>query len=52
MVLESYGDAMGQKNWKVSPPKKKMEVTITMATVDFPIYDTNAAENEWQEVSP
>jgi len=29
-----------------------MEPSITMATVDFPMYETNAEENEWQEVSP
>jgi hypothetical protein len=37
--------------WKLSQPKPKMEPSITMVTVDFPMYETNAEENEWQEVS-
>jgi hypothetical protein len=27
----------------------RMEPSITMATTDFPIYESNAEENEWQE---
>jgi V8-like Glu-specific endopeptidase len=35
--------------WKLSQPKPKMEPSITMATVDFPMYETNVAENGWQD---
>jgi hypothetical protein len=35
--------------WKLSQPKPKMEPSITMATVDFPMYETNVGENEWQD---
>jgi V8-like Glu-specific endopeptidase len=31
---------------------EKMKPDFQMATTDFPIYESNAAENEWQEVSP
>ena len=37
------------KTWAITQPKSKMEANITMATVDFPAYETNAEENEWQE---
>jgi hypothetical protein len=40
------------KKWVLSQPKPKMEASIEMATVDFPMYETNASENEWQQVSP
>jgi phosphatidylserine/phosphatidylglycerophosphate/cardiolipin synthase-like enzyme/V8-like Glu-specific endopeptidase len=40
------------KTWKLVQPKPKMEPSITMATVDFPMYETNVEKNEWQEVSP
>jgi hypothetical protein len=32
-------------------PKPKMEPSIDKVTVDFPMYETNVFENEWQEVS-
>ena len=39
------------KNWSLrnSP---KMVPAIDMATTDFPIYQSNGAENEWQDASP
>jgi hypothetical protein len=37
------------KTWKIDQPKPKMEPNVTMATTDFPIYESNAEENEWQE---
>lgn len=37
------------KTWTIDQPKPKMEANITMATADFPMYETNAEENEWQE---
>jgi len=40
------------KKWVLSQPKPKMEPNIEMTTVDFPMYETNAFENEWQQVSP
>jgi hypothetical protein len=41
------------KKWVVvSQPKPKMEPNISMVTKDFPMYETNVFENEWQEVSP
>ena len=36
--------------WTVSTGK--MKPNIEMATVEFPIYETNGSENEWQEPSP
>jgi len=39
------------KKWALSPPAK-MKPSIDKATTDFPIYETNAFENEWQQVSP
>jgi len=38
------------ENWVVSPGK--MEPSIEMTTVDFPLYQSNAFKNEWQEISP
>ena len=40
------------KKWGLSQPKPKMEPSIDMVTVEFPMYETNAFENEWQQVSP
>lgn len=40
------------KKWVLSQPKPKMEPSIDMATMAFPMYETNAFENEWQQVSP
>ena len=40
------------KEWRLEQPKPKMEPSITMATVNFPIYETNALENEWLEPLP
>jgi hypothetical protein len=37
------------KTWKIDQPKPKMEPSVTMTTTDFPIYESNAEENEWQE---
>jgi V8-like Glu-specific endopeptidase len=36
--------------WKVSAPK--MKPSFDKATPDFPLYDSNAAENEWLEDPP
>jgi V8-like Glu-specific endopeptidase len=36
--------------WNVSPAK--MKPSIEMTTGEFPMYETNAAENEWEQVSP
>ena|GEM_PF-2131506 len=38
------------KQWDVSQPK--MKPSIDLKTVDFPMYETNASENEWQEDPP
>ena len=38
------------KRWVVRP--SKMTPAIDTATTDFPIYETNGADNEWQQVSP
>jgi hypothetical protein len=40
------------KKWKLHQPKQKMKPSISMVTVDFPMYETNVEENQWQEVSP
>lgn len=41
------------KKWVVvSQPRPKMEPIISLVTTDFPMYETNAFENEWQEVPP
>ena len=29
-----------------------MKPSISTVTMDFPMYETNAFENEWQQVSP
>jgi hypothetical protein len=39
------------KNWSLRKAPK-MEPKIDTATVDFPLYQSNASENEWQEASP
>ena len=38
------------ENWVVS--QGKMKPSIDLATVEFPMYETSASENEWQQVSP
>jgi hypothetical protein len=38
------------KKWVLSQPKPKMEPSIEMATVAFPMYETNAFENQWLQV--
>ena len=40
------------KKWVLSQPKPKMEASIDLTTVEFPMYETNAFENEWQQASP
>lgn len=38
------------ENWVVSAGK--MTPSIDMTTLDFPMYESNAFENEWQQISP
>jgi hypothetical protein len=39
------------KRWTLAS-ETKMKRRTGKATTDFPLYDTNVAKNEWQEVSP
>ena len=39
------------KNWNLRKPPR-MEPSIDMTTVDFPLYQSNVSDNEWQEASP
>jgi hypothetical protein len=39
------------KKWKLSG-EKRMKTRKGAATTDFPLYDSNVEDNEWQQVSP
>jgi hypothetical protein len=49
MVLGSHRNVTTRQNLEDHSTETEMEPSVTMMTADFPIYETNAEENEWQE---